>query len=324
VLLVWGWAAEAEDLRALVSQGNRGALEAVQTYSARVECSIRDPSGKIIAVNRGEYWRSQDGVRVREVEGDSVVDTLVGQDVTRTLVTVRTPNGERRYRGGIDVRRHGLDTVVDAWYAGLCKVSADYLPLSELLDQPWDQSSVKELHQEGRQLYRIDLVRGTCRLEIYADPGVNYLVRKVVSSDTDSRVESEVLRFREVDPALYLPELIEHRFVERGAATHTVSCCLQDILVNQALPLELFGLRFPPGTFVADSVRGLSYSVGENEQPVGTPIKMEQGILPAPEETRTATIEEPTSSLRWWVIGVLTPPTFLGAFLAIRRRTRTR
>jgi hypothetical protein len=316
-------AGDKADVRALVSQGNRAALEAIQTYYAQVECSTRAPDGKVSEVHRGEYWRDQDTVRVRQVEGDSLVDTLVGKEITRTLITARGPRGQAGYQGSI-AAKEGLHTLVDAWYCGLCKLSVDFLPLYDLLNRPWDRINESAVRQDGLEIYHVEFTRGSYRLEVWVDPAVNYLVRKAVAHSPGFREESTVLHFREVEPALFLPERIEHRFILDGKLSHTVTTLLQGIKVNHPLPSELFRLRFPAGTFVVDSVQGLSYVVDENEQPVGQPRKMEQGIGPMSPAARTPTVEEPNSSLQWWILGLLIPPTLVGACWVVRQRVRSR
>jgi len=172
----------------------------------------------------------------------------------------------------------------------------------------------------GRSLIEVDVTTRLSRYQIWFDPEVNFLVRKLVGSITeaDGRVykgECLVHRFMELAPGLYFPEGVGN--LEEGVE---LTASFTNVLANRPIGAEAFRLSFPPGIVMTDFVRGTVYRVdpdGRDIGPVldarGKPITLTSAIqLPSvggPGASNGPTAEEPAS----WTVWLL--PASLGWLL---------
>jgi hypothetical protein len=192
---------------------------------------------------------------------------------------------------------------------------------------------------DGRELYAVQLyfdpkdAQGAPWLvEVSFDPQVNYLIRKFMRETRSgakfkSHGEEQVVKFAEVAPGLYFPERIEGRDnLGDGQHITTTTAVISDTKINQPLPEGIFQLRFPPGTYMADSLRKSSYRVDQD----GNPISPEEHLIdeiPPPARNASAseldTREEPRSWSRWIAPTGVVIVAF-GLILGAIRRWRSR
>jgi len=160
---------------------------------------------------------------------------------------------------------------------------------------------------QGRDMVFVQISHDLSTLKMWFDPNVNYLLRKVVMSPKKSRdegyVECEVIHFREYSPAVYFPEVIEHRTYREGRLSGTKTVKLESAVVNEPISARLFQLNFPVGIRVADQMQGKTYKVGLGESEAdGTqrPLAIGPAVSGRPEgglQTETRVEQVPRSHL---------------------------
>jgi hypothetical protein len=154
------------------------------------------------------------------------------------------------------------------------------------------------------------------RRELWFDPAVNFLIRKVVYTEPhnkgnagDVRTEIIVSEFVEVTPSVFFPGRVEmNRFVNddlKGKRETTFS----DIRMNEPVAPGLFDFRFPANTPVTDTVLGKHYLTDANGNP-GTEERPIPAIFAPPVQPGVGTVstEDPTSWSKWMLpasLGVL-------------------
>jgi hypothetical protein len=110
---------------------------------------------------------------------------------------------------------------------------------------------------------------------------------------------TEVVRFKEVAPAIFFPEQIESR--KKAGDASTVRS-FTEVRVNQPMPAHAYDFRFPAGTEVTDEVQNKVFKAQEDGQIVHMKhlrIVPFTQIAPAPDAVRGVTREEPTGRTRW-------------------------
>lgn len=326
-------AADEQDLLAFVCARHAETIASFRT----VHCLMarrHDPAPRAGSQETGcEYWRSLDSIRarafgLRETDKEYLVK---GSRLTTLYHNVR---GESRssvapYEGLIE----------DPFAEGLLAFSRldppGLVALDELLAKPHRINGVKRV-SNGRDLIYLDFSHDRFRFEIFFDPQVNYLVRKLIQTSNTARTrrESEIVKFAEVRPAVYFPARIETKVFEAaGALRSTRVATISDIQVNQPMDPGIFKFRYPDGTIVQDLFTRTIYKTdteGRNMGPVvdstgrvrqmgrGRPLS---GALVGQEPQR-ATQEEPTSWLPWIVASASLIVLCVAGFLWFVRRRR--
>ena len=123
-----------------------------------------------------------------------------------------------------------------------------WVTLDELMNGQYKVNAVKRRTEGDRELIYINLENEKKRLEIWFDPQVNYLARKMyITSLTrvKTRGESEVVRFKEAEPGIYFPEQVETRGYHENNLTGITTKTFSDIRINQPLRSGVFQLAIP-------------------------------------------------------------------------------
>jgi hypothetical protein len=212
----------------------------------------------------------------------------------------------------------------DVWALGLLSFFGPeftWVSLDDLLAKPHQLRKVKRSQERDRVFFYLDLTHEKGRLELWFDPQVNFLVRRLVLTSNfpgagEKRAENEVVRFKEVAPAIYFPEQVELQVYKDAKVESKRSVTFSNIRVNQPLPAEVFRLRFPDGVNLVDSIQGRMYKVDAEGREIG-PARDEKGAElhlakspPFPADTSqqanlTQTQEEPQPAaerLAHWVV----------------------
>lgn len=203
------------------------------------------------------------------------------------------------------------------------------LTLPDLLEQQGG-TAPRRVRLDGRDLYYLHAAtpfRGgeSVKFEIWVDPSVNYLIRKVSAVLVDMRWEIDVLKYVEAAPGIYFPKECIHHMYNKDKMQRRIEVSLDNLGLNKPLPQNTFDLHFPPGRPVVDSIRGVTYTASADEKPIGTPKRIDSTLLVVPpENTQSVTAEEPRSRLAWIIVAAFGIPTVIAIAMIIRRRLRQR
>ncbi len=292
-----------------IRTGNAASQAAVATFQARVDITIRFNPSQVPSSLAGrpltdkyviDYARAGDKERMKELEGPLGVLDIV-RDFASNKGSLFVPKGDKTSMntGILDEENHFAETL-HLWQWALFELPWCKQPLSGLLGKA-QLTAVKSTTDGGRALVYLDVrdPEGR-RYEVWVDPGVNYLVRKLVGHRTlpngsRARMEEEVVSFREVKPGLFVPERLAHSLSFDGKWFEKGEAALSNIRVNGPLPEGYFALKFPPGTMVSDHERGIGYRVGPGGQPTGV-----APVAPAPPLAQVGTQTPLTADERRW------------------------
>jgi hypothetical protein len=185
----------------------------------------------------------------------------------------------------------------------------DWLTFDELLNKPHRVNEVKRITENGAELIYVHLTHDRARLEVWFDPQVNYLMRRLTthtfragsSKARETKTESVVTRFRELAPAVFFPEQTEQRTPSENPSAGTAITVndFHEMIVNQPVAAEVFKVRYPPGIEVRDSIQGRAYSVQRDGELKEIPGRTLSKIGPLPLITESQTTEEPRPATRW-------------------------
>jgi hypothetical protein len=213
----------------------------------------------------------------------------------------------------------------DVWWLSLFvwpdpKHGPEPLTFDEMLQHGQEVGNVDERSESGRKDIVVELVTGGEKYEVWFDPRVNYLVRRIIATENDRRMDVSVTSFAEAKPGIFFPERIEMTLTNAGKQTDARSTVFSDIRVNEPISPAVFDRRFPSGLHVEDLVTGKSYTTNAPGEP-GTDSEdlVVGGALTRNAVPKDVTREEPRPWSRWILPGSL--GALGGAFaLWIRRR----
>lgn len=335
---------EAELLQ-FVQSAHKASRDLILTSHCRVKFEITvnvgNPPAPLSQSCSSEHWHSDNAVRVRVIERDHVVDYVWKDSIENAIVT-KEVNGKKQ----IAATRNGFPTRYthrgDAWVRGLLVVnlpgSSQAFPFEDLLGRASKVLKVSKKALEGGEMIVVRLLFTSSteenhpwESEIYFDPSVNYLIRRVIRSRTGSRFADieEVVSYKDCGKGVFFPERVVGRAgVSDEPSEANSQSLLSDIHINEPLAPGIFRLRFPHGISLTDSVRGTTYRVDSE----GNPLSAEKplGTAPPPAPSRLAgpdkgaeTVAEPRPRSRW-ILPVSVGLLVLGGFLAIRRRWKAK
>jgi len=310
--------ADGQDLLDQVRSGNKSAIESIHSISCRVTKStpigLHGPLPPVAA----EYWWSMGSSRVRSSIAGQFSDSVIHNDVGRSVAKSRLPNGRENLHFYINRAARGEPHgPLDPWAVGLLKLcgpKAWPLTLDELLNARHTLRHVRSETIAGRELIvvalSLELDSGQSgEFEIWFDPRANYLACKLIgtfsgdgSKAEEKRKESQVLRFKEVSPTVYFPEQSETRFFKNGQLILHEVVRLSDIRINQPLPVNAFELAIPPGAKVVDTIQDKEYVVGTDGKAAGTSRPLQKFPPMAPGERPLAETSEESRPLTRWIV----------------------
>jgi hypothetical protein len=327
-----------------VRDAHRASRESIRTCACRLEFVGTLTSPRPDSTDQkcsGRFWCSPDAMRARYLEFGQDTDSL-WKDSVRNVVLRTSAEG----RQAVAATRSSYANLhagrCDPWVRALLVLNIpthgiENAPFEKLVSEAarWTKAERsligdKELIVIGLHFSGTKQIPNSWDVEVYFDPAVNYLVRKVIYVDEGSkgpfRREDEVLQFKECAPGLYFPEKIEGW---SGTATnrdfHYVTV-ISDIRLNQPLPDDVFHFNFPNGVYLSDGIRGTNYRVGSKGNRISPEIPF--GKIPPPPVGAVAQVvpgsetqEEPKPITRWILplsVGILV----LAAIAALVRRWR--
>lgn len=350
---LWTAAASAQpssgrELLDFVTQAHRASRELIHTTSCRVEFQVAIKNSRSNSTIRqscsGKYWSSVDAIRLEVSDqnsnnplGDLREDLdYCWKDSVRKLVHRKSDSAGKQLVGaGRDGYENRYLHRCDAWARGLLVLNVpgtiNCLPFERLVEKATRLKRAEWKTVEGNKLAMIELVipqanspADSWDVQFYFDPNVNYLVRKEVYSLGSYVREQEVVQFKESAPGLFFPEQVSGR-----SKDSTSSTLLSEIRVNQPLPAGVFNFRYPHGVYLSDGIKGVSYRVDIEGNPISAATPHARGPLPPRSDAesstlRTETEEEPRSLTRWILPFALVILASAGVVAVIRRwRART-
>jgi hypothetical protein len=265
----------------------------------------------------GKCWRMGPKIRCQSRSGKTTSDVLVVG--SRRTSTDRVPlhAGGSDTSGSISDARQ-VPISCEPWSYGLLTFygrTTFRVTLTELLADVHRVHSVARVEVDGRALVYLDVSHDRARYEMWFDPDVNYLVRKMTfrlagSGAEGQRSEFAVSSFKEPAPGIFFPERVEAISYKEGKRKSSSVAKFSGIQINRPLPQGIFDLKFPPGIFVSDIVQGTVSKSDENGQPTlpaldkeGKPLRLATGaIVPSADSEDSGnrvTQEEPRPWTRW-------------------------
>ncbi len=322
------------DQLADIRTAHRHSREAIQTLHAVVKIDgIIERGAKLSSpvTHRAEWWQDGDTIRCRYLFSNSKLkmDEPVQSDWLlrngqEKHYEYQAPHGSSPNRSGVISAAKGLRTFVNPWHRALFVIDENAnLPFDRAVTDTSRVTRIESTKYKGRPATLIECTpAGNEKLRLWFDPQVNYLIRKQVTlpdnGDESTRVEQEVLKYREHSPGVFFPETAEQRVYFKGKLNLMNTIKFEHVWINQPIDPSVLSLPFPEGTLVADKVTGVSYIAGPDGEPSTQPIP-----LPPPVEQAYATGHRPSSE-SWLFVpvaaSVLLTLTVLGWRIRARRK----
>lgn len=299
--------------------GNQSTLSGIRTLACRMVVTTPvQPKGMLQRPPRAaEYWSSEGVSRVRLTSDAGETNSVQRDGALRQLFLPRTRSTENPAVFSIRaVAPHQPHGAYDAWKLGLLKLCGPRgfpLTLQELVEGKHELRRIEHDVVDGRDLVVAgftvqvsDDVAG--EFDIWFDPKLNFLARKRIATFAgDNRRETNVLRFREVLPAVYFPEYVETRHFQMGELVEHQTVEFFDIRINSPLPSDWFELSIPGGAHVHDAIADKEYDTDSRGIQVGVARSLPKGT-PLPlglAQSAGPTSHEPLPWARWIVPGSL-------------------
>lgn len=332
----------AEEVLKFVKEAHRASRELIRTCSCRVEfkSTMTAPGSSSPKEDSlsALFWYSPTSVRGQVTERGRTVNYVwadsVQQSVTRSRVEGQRMASASRGRTNKYLPR------ADAYIRGLLVLNVpgttECVPFEQLSERANRLLDARRITRDGKEMIRVRLQfeeprkeKSAWKVEIDFDPSVNYLVRKTVYTSAKNYVrEDEVMQFKESAPGVFFPEKLTGRAGPSGKFDFEHSTTLSEIQVNRPLPEGIFRLRYPPGLYMHDTVRGTRYKIDSDGNRISPeePRRKGKGTPPPPlaeepSRPRTATEEEPRPWTRW-ILPVSSAILLVGLAAALVRRYR--
>jgi len=310
--------AEQADLVDLARQGQRSALESIRTFACEISDSYDPPKPE--AQVRGEYFRSGNTIRVRETYVDGRTTDFLSRN-SEVLGLARDPNN-RRPELVVQASRKSIRDpfcVCDAWKLLLFSYTGPMgaqLSLEELLLANPKRLNASKARDQGFEVIKIELVfddpRGfELQLELFLDPKLNYLARKMVR--TSRREQGTVTgvwllsEFTEYGDGIYIPHKLKTERYANGKYTSAGYWDITNVRVNEPIPAEVFTLKIPGSIFFSDLITERSYWLDANGNPTGEGVRIVRGLEPDLRRGPALALGKqtsPDSGGYWLVIGL--------------------
>ncbi len=337
--LVWG-----ELTRDEIRSTNAASQAAISTIQARVEVAEEiNPemlprsaaAGSLQSKYVIEYTRSGNKERHREIEGPMGVRDVIRDDGSGKGSLFQANTGGQTIDQAMIAANKDLPVLLRVWELALFHLPWYEHPLSRLLDES-EVKAPKSRSEAGRSLVYLD-VRDSAgrRYEVYVDPGVNCLIRKLIVHRSlpngDARLVTEVVSFQEPRPSVFFPERVVRSLFFRGKWTTKMDVTFTNVRVNEAVGAGFFEHSYPPGTRVTDQERNIWYTVPNKGQSTRTfPFTPSSpSVESLGPQSATGTSSPPTADeVRWpWhrlllILSVISLVVGLGILLWKRRKAR--
>ncbi len=273
---------------------------------------VRNADGS--EAERGEYWRLGDKVRVRQAVPNASNTWLLDSRVVRVDDMDNSTN-RRSVSGTIAPRiGHSADTVWGLAMFVFTSPNHEFHTFDALLTRVPSVRGAKRVTLEGRDYAYVEVKHEVCRLELWFDPSVNYLVKKVIahidrpagSKVKKQRLEGIATGFKEVARGLYFPERVVVESFDDDVSVHRTEREFMAVKFNEPIPDEIFEVRYPPGAEISDTLSGRVVRADEQGRLMEIPGPRGELARGRPLETASSagskerqTESEPIPTSRW-------------------------
>jgi hypothetical protein len=289
-----------EQLLATVRDGNRAAIQSIQTMECRYERvpwagTSAEQAKKHFWLFPGRFWRSGDTYRLFESHDE--LDQIDREYVVRNGLILVHRKGRPNFQPCIFLSTLAPvnGTGGEMWqyllfshWGWVPPPGVSFYTLEEILQHRHVLHGAERL-PSGQ--IRVELSHdGVKRQEFWFDPKVNYLVRKCVwvpAGDATLRWEHEVITFAESAPGVFVPTTVEVRCFVKGKQEAVIRTVISELKVNHALPADALRIPGIAGMNCIDLNRHMEYKVDAEGNRVGPERMVPVGIVVPAGSVRT-------------------------------------
>ena len=324
-------AADKEEITATCRDGYLQTRAAIRTLACTVENNqsafraVNPYTGKMMdfpaTVLRLHWVEDRDVALAKMTFDGTVLEYLWDKGTLKELKTFGAENAKTRV-GRIDGPK-GIIHVTTPW--GLALMDRPDSFRERLTAENVSEAISDSL--EGQRCYRLTILKDGQREDVWFDIKKNFLIRQnIIYPHADNTAvfhRYKVTQFIEHKPGVFFPSLVQRETIVNGKLDQGQKATFRDVKINDPVDLEKLTLRFPSGTQVTDTRKGIAYTVDENEQPVGAVEHVanssEQGsevLLPTGLESR--------SYRTYWIVGGVVAAIAVLTAVYFRRRANRR
>jgi len=322
-----------EELR----EQHQSAVGAIATIHIRLKAMYDPPN--LFGDEEIEFWR--DGTDFRHIYQSTKGRRIVTQGISGTLksfinnppITKDTLRSKSGFIGPVRRTLFG-DPSTYCLLKVPSKGSMDWLPLTDVLKEPHNIKSLRNITEKGKEYSIITLDFSHGKFEAWLSKNHNYLVERLLlwanEGGANPSADMKVLEFREIIPGIHFPTKLSTQFfsIPDGKPNELKTVIVEKIEVNRPISKSQLEFRFPPGEIVLDQTNNKVWRTDANGQigmeaksGDGTPMTIVKGELPpgVGKGKTGPTLEEP-KPLTAWLLPISLCLIASGFFLLILKK----
>ncbi|MDX2037607.1 MAG: hypothetical protein SFX72_13220 [Isosphaeraceae bacterium] len=260
-------------------EANQSLVGGIQSFYAEVELSLRPGGVGDSYLQRADYWKSGDDIRIRIAEAKRIghIERKQGKGrITTTLKKDDRHPAPNRGVGMLLVNRHRTWTALDAWELSLLS-----LPTSVASGPELTAYSLHEAAKAGRITARepatllgrsathltIELPHERRTYDVWCSMDLNGLILKTrhriysPSGSVDLEFETIVEELSVISPGLSLPSKVRYVGTREGKVLVEGRATLSNHAINRAVPKWPAFPSPRAGSMILDEVNNILFSV---------------------------------------------------------------
>lgn len=338
-LLLNGSQVNGQSLIDFVRDAHRASRDKIRTCSCQIYFKMTGKNKDWEQWSRGRFWGTPDALRARISDQSGAEIDYVWKDSVRNVVMRRPNDNKANATANRQDYTHRHQIPCDPWTRALLVLerpdTKNNVNFEELLEKPTRIAGAERIEANGKEQIVVTLhfdgrpEKGapwntSWKMQVFFDPAVNYLVRKVIYSAEErnfSRGE-DVVQFKEMASGIFFPERTTGWCLDRGKPYSESVTEISDIRINQAIPADVFTSAYPPGAVVVDTIKGSRYTVDAAGNPISKQTALGRGA-PQQGTTQSKGVEttEETSNAPWILVLSLTILAAVGIAFLLHRWT---
>lgn len=180
---------------------------------------------------------------------------------------------------------------------------------------------------EGQRCYRVTILTDGAREDVWFDIKKNFLLRQRIVYPHPGNIavfhRYKVTQFSEDKPGAFFPASVHYEIMNNGKVDQSHKMLFRDVKINDPIDPAKLTLRFPTGTHVTDTRKGIAYTVDENEQPVGAVEHVAKSSERGSEVLMPTGLES-RSYRTYWIVGGVVAAIAVSTAVYFRRRANRR
>ena len=294
----------SQELHEIIISGNESAVGSIESYYAEVDWSESQEDQNFAAedsaspptndIRKCIYWRTPNGVRLREVRGVQTLDAEIIGGESRLIIT-DTRIGESQQEVGMTIDVADLRIVdTDPWELSMFSLpvgiySKDQYPvytLSEAVDVGnIRNSSWEELNGQRLAKLRVDIEEKRRSYEIWANPNYNWMIVKAnhTVNDEDGNIlfrnEYRATDYIEIEDAIFVPQRVDVIMKFKDLPPIVRVARIKNITVNQPLPPIPPMPKIKRGSMVVNEIEGTAYVTNEDGRQIGVTKRIGEPVV---------------------------------------------